>query len=395
MADYFIEDIYKALEIISSYSKSQTKVLVALNDAIGRYSFSDIYAPANYPAWRRSRMDGYACNSRLSDFSKPFSIVGDLSAADTYIDDLKANECVRIATGAKVPDSADVVIRLEDSNEVNDILYLNNYNDGNDYIEKIASKIKEGNLLIKAGQKIDYRHIEILATLRINNIYVNYMPKVGILSTGAEITDRFNCENSIINSNFYGLSSLLDTYDIPYNNLGICDDNIDNLEATINDAIDNFDVIISFGGTAYSRYDLMKQVIKNIGGNIIIDGLKSNPAKTFRFGIVKDKPIFIFPGTPEAAIICAELFLLNWILSSFGKNHNKVISKIKFNVSKRIGFYKIIPTLTTIEDGILCSYDRDSVGEISNAFRSLIIIDDNIKNVSEGNFIETILIYYM
>ncbi len=395
MADYFVEDIYKALDIISSYRKSKSKVLVPLNEAIGRYSFYDIYSPVNYPSWRRSRMDGYACNSILSDFSKPFSIVGDLSAADTFSNKLNSNECVRIATGAKLPDTADIVIRLEDSNEVNNILYLNNYNDGNDYIEKIASKIKEGNLIIKAGQKIDYRHIELLATLRINNIYVNYMPKVGILSTGAEITDRFNCENSIINSNFYGLSSLLDTYNIPYNNLGICDDNIENLEATINEAIYNFDVIISFGGTAYSRYDLMKQVIKNIGGNIIIDGLKSNPGKTFRFGVVKDKPIFIFPGTPEAAIICAELFLVNWILSSFGKNHNKTMSKIKFNVSKRVGFYKIIPTLTTIEDGILCSYDRDSVSEISNAFRSVIIVNDNITNISEGNFIETILIYYM
>lgn len=396
MENYYIEDIYNAIKIISSYRKKSSKILVAIKNSFGKISYEDIYSPADYPSWRKARMDGFACNSKISDFSKPFSVVADVSASDVYDYKLNANECIRIATGAKISDDIDVVIRLEDTNMVNDVLYLNKFSDNNSYIEDVGARIKKGDLVLKSGDKIDYRHIELLATLRINNIYINYIPKIGILSTGGEITDRFSCETSTINSNFYGISSLLDAYNIPYVNLGICEDDENKLKEVIIDNIDNCDAIISFGGTAYSRYDLMESVIKNIDGKIIIDGLKSNPGKTFRFGILKNKPIFIFPGNPQAAIICAEIFLLSWILSTLNKEHNIVKTKVKFSVKKRAGFYKLIPTLTKIEDGILCSYDRDSSNcEISNAFRSIVIIPENIVSEHEGNYFETFLIYYM
>ncbi len=390
-----IVDIFEALEIVSGYSRRSFSELVALKDAVGRYASGDIYSPSDYPLWRRSRMDGFACNSGVSDFDRPFTVCGDISAADVYEEELGPNECIRIATGARVPESADAVIRLEDSNMNAGILYLNKFAGGSDYIEKAGSAVKSNQLLIKEGSKIDHRHIETLATLRINNVYVKGAPRIGILSTGSEITDQFYSKDYILNSNYYALSSLLNIYGVPHSSLGVCADDRDMLESTIASGIDNFDAMISFGGTAFSRYDLMETVIKNLGGDIIIDGLNSSPGKTFRFGMVSGKPFFVLPGTPQAAMVCSELFLTAWLSAGLGRKMEPVESEAAFPVRKRAGFYKLSTCFTKVENGRLISYERESTPDTAGAFRSVLAIPCGLTEAERGGVYKTFINYYL
>ncbi len=388
-------DIFKAIEIISQYTKPAFKEFVTLKDAMGRYSAESIYSPFDYPTWRRSRMDGYACNANVSDFSKPFKVCGDISAADTFSNTLNANECIRIATGAKVPDCVDMVVKVEDSNEVSDEeVFLNKYDDEITNIDPIGADIKAGELIVCSECKVDHRHIEKLATLRVNSIYVKGLPRVGILSTGSEITEQFASGSRVVNSNYYALSSLLSVFKIPHSSLGICEDEKEQLKQTIMSGVDNFDVFISCGGTALSRYDLMDTVIRELGGTILIDGLCSSPGKTFRFGLVKNKPFFILPGTPEAAMMCAELFLISWIRSNFDKEFVLVKTKINFDVRKRKGFYRLESCLTTIVNGEFQSYKRQSEQMSTNTFKSIVIIPPDVENAVKGNYYDTYLLYY-
>ena len=395
ITEHYIADIFKAVEIISEYKKPPFNELVSIKDAVGRYASTNIYSPSDYPLWRRSRMDGFACNSAVSDFSKPFTLCGDVSAADIYDDDLGPNECIRIATGAKVPDCADIVIRLEDSNENINGLFLNKFTESSDYIEKAGSSVKTDQLIIKEGAKIDHRHIETLATLRINNVYVKGAPRIGILSTGSEITDKFHSQGFILNSNYYALSSLLNVYGIPHSNMGVCADDKKTLETTIASGIENFDAMITFGGTAFSRYDLMETVLKNLGGKIIIDGLRSSPGKTFRFGTVKDKPFFVLPGTPQAAMVCSELFLTTWLSAGFGMINSPVDSEIDFSVMKRVGFYKLYSCFTKIKNGQLISCERDNTYDTTGVFRSIVVIPDKLAEAKKGEIYKTFITYYL
>ncbi len=391
-----ILDIYKAIDVICEWTKPSFKEFVTLMDAMGRYSADDIFSPANYPEWKRSRMDGYACNASISDFSKPFKICGDISAAETFTTQLNANECIRIATGAKIPEFVDTVIKVEDSNELIDsnMVYLNDYND-NSFIDPIGADISIGELLVGANNIVDHRHIERLATLRINSIYVKGLPRVGILSTGSEITELFTTGTHVVNSNYYALSSLLSRYGVPHASLGICEDEKEQLKQTILSGVDNFDAFISCGGTALSRYDLMDTVIRELGGTILIDGLSSSPGKTFRFGIINNKPFFILPGTPAAAITCAELFVISWLNSNFNKKFDVVKTKANFDINKRKGFYRLETCYTAIIGDEMQSFKRTQKVPSTNCFRSIMVIPPDVENVESGNAFDTYLLYYI
>lgn len=392
MKVYEIADIMQAIEVIGSYSPPSFRELVTLQDAVGRRSYDDIYAPADYPLWRRSRMDGFACRSS-SDFDKYFHVIGDISAADKFDKPVGDNECIRIATGAYIPDGADLVVKLEDSNETESGVFLHKYPDSVHNIEEKGASITEKQLLVPENGKIDHRHIETLATLRINSVYVKGMRRIGILSTGSEITSHFSKDEMTINSNYYSLSSLLKVYGVPCASLGVCPDDKEKLKDFISSGMSSFDALISFGGTAFSRYDLMKEVLRELGGEVVIDGLNSSPGKTFRFGIVDNKPFFIFPGTPQAATICGEFFLISWLRAAARIENPFAESVITFDVNKKAGFYKLIPCFSKIEKMSLVSYDRQLMDTTDLCLRTVVVIPPEAENVKKGSLVKTFIVY--
>lgn len=392
MTVYEMADTFEAIKIICSHARKSFRELVTIQDAVERYSCDNIRVPFDYPLWRRSRMDGFACGSG-SDFSKEFSIVADISAADKFDKKLLLGECVRIATGSKVPEGADIIIKLEDSNETPTGVFLHRYPDAVYNIEESGSLLKAGEVLISENTQIDHRHIEALATLRINTVYVKNLSRIGILSTGSEITSRFSKDEMTINSNYYALSSLLRVFGVPYASLGVCPDDKGKLMELISSGIDGFDAFISFGGTAFSRYDLMKEVLRSLGGEVIIDGLNASPGKTFRFGIIRDKPFFIFPGTPQAATLCGELFLVSWLRASVKTKNEFFESELGFDINKKVGFYKLVPCFSKIENAKLVSYERVDASDTSYCFRSVVLVPPEIANLKAGNLVKTFIVY--
>lgn len=388
---YEIADPAEVAEIIASYAKPAFRELVTIGKSLGRYSFYDMAAPFDYPSYDRSRMDGFACR-RDSDFKKKFIVKGDISAADRFGECLAINECVRIATGAKIPETADTVIKLEDSNEVPGGVFLHIYSDAEHNIEKTGSAIKAGDIIIPENAKIDHRHIETLASFRINTLYVRGMRRVGILSTGSEITSRFSQDDMTINSNYYALSSLLKTFGVPHANLGVCPDDKERLKTLISEGIDNFDAFVTFGGTAFSRYDLMREALEGIGGEIIVDGLSASPGKTFRFGTANGKPFFVFPGTPQAAVLCGEVFLVSWLRAGVKEGSGFTESEISFNVNKKAGFSKLIPCFSKAEGGKFVSYGRSETVSCSMAMRTVVFIPPESESVKAGDMVKTFLV---
>lgn len=392
MKVYEIADIMKAIEVIGSYSPPSFRELVTLQDAVGRYCYDAIYSPSDYPPGRRSRMDGFACSS-ASNFDKIFTVCGDISAADTFEKIIGINECIRIATGARIPDGADLVVKLEDSNESTGGVFLHKYPDTIHNVEEKGALIKKKQLLIPENGKIDHRHVETLATLRINSVYVKGMRRIGILSTGSEITSRFSKDEMTINSNYYSLSSLLKVYGVPCASLGVCPDDKERLKDLISSGMSSFDALISFGGTAFSRYDLMKDVLRELGGHVVVDGLNSSPGKTFRFGLINKKPFFIFPGTPQAATICGEFFLTSWLRAAARIEEPFAESVIAFDVRKKAGFYKLIPCFSRIEKTLLVSYERQLLEDFNLCMRTVVVIPPEIEKVEKGSIVKTFIVY--
>jgi len=343
-------------------------------------------------------MDGYCINANISDFNKPFKIKGEISASDYPENTLESNEALKVATGSMIPENADMVVPLEYSKNHNGKIFLEKTEKR--FINVKGSKVKQNEKIFPAKHRLDHRDLELLASLKISHIEVLMPPMIGVISTGGEITHLFHSKHSIVNSNFYMLTALLNKLNIPHSYLGVVPDSKNELAKVLKTSSERYDIITTFGGTGFSRFDLLTNTIRELGGRILIEGINASPGKTFKFAELNDKPIFIFPGTPESAVVSTEFFLIPFvkkIMAPDSEDFHTQKSAVNFDLKKKEGFYKLIQTYTYFENDSLYSTDRYSAkvpGSLSS-FRSISVVDKSEREIQKGEKCDTLLTYYL
>jgi len=365
---------------------------------MGKILAREILSPVDLPHFNRSRMDGYCINSEISDFSKPFKITAEISASDYPENTLGVNEALKVATGSMVPENADMVVPLEYSKNQDGKLFLERTEKR--FIDVKGSKIKQNEKIFPPNHRLDHRDLELLASLKISHIEVSMPPKIGVISTGGEITHLFHSKHSIVNSNFYMLTALLNKLSVPHSYLGVVPDSKNELAEVLKTSSERYDIITTFGGTGFSRFDLLTSTIRELGGRILIEGINASPGKTFKFAELNGRPVFIFPGTPESAVVSTEFFLIPFIkkiMAPDSGDFNTQKSAVNFDLKKKEGFYKLLLTYTYFENGSLYSADRYSAKLHSSlsSFRSISIIEKNKKGIKKGEECDTLLTYYL
>jgi len=216
------------------------------------------------------------------------------------------------------------------------------------------------------------------------------MPRLGILSTGSEITGQFSTKEAVINSNYYALSALLRRLNVPFGYLGVAHDDKSVLADSLRAAINTFDAVITFGGTARGRYDLMHSVVsRNLNGKVLVNGVKVTPGRTFRFAEVGGTPLFILPGTPAAALVCSELFLTSWLLAYQGVPWTDVTQpcRMAFGITKKAGFYKLVPCWCKLVEGRLTAFPRTRrETDVHRGVRSaMLVLEPCVTKLSVGD----------
>lgn len=393
-----LTDLWLAQSLVMEKVFSPLPETVSVEQAMGRILAKDIYSPVDLPHFNRSKMDGYCINSEKSDFSKPFIVIDEISAADIYGKQLNANEAVKVSTGSRVPENATSVVPVENSRKNGKGVFLQKQN--KNFIDPKGGKIKKQSKIFSKQHTLDHRDLELLASLRVNHIDVYMLPRIAVISTGGEITNLFHSSDSIVNSNFYMLTSLLNKFHIPHNYLGIIPDDKQKIKESLDVASCKYDIITTFGGTGFSRFDLLTSAIEELGGSILINGVNASPGKTFKFAMLSGKPVFIFPGTPESATACAEFFLIPYIKNIFHKNAQEFYfqeTTVRFTLKKKKGFYKIVPGYTFLEGDKVISVDRysEDFSGTFPAFRSITIIDKDTEILNNGDICDSLLSYYL
>ncbi|KAA0258175.1 molybdopterin molybdotransferase MoeA [Deferribacter autotrophicus] len=383
-------DLYDALKILNDITVKRNSKVINIEQAFGKTSCKTITSPFDLPDCNTSRMDGFAINSSISDFTKPFNVVDEIYAGEISSKTVKKNEAIKVATGAKLNDDIDMVVPFEYITYVDEKLFLTPQK--NSYIQKKGSTIKKGDTIIEKNEIIDHRKIEILATLRINCVEVYRPVKIALISTGSELTEYFAKYTHILNSNYYMISSFLNNFDTEVTYLGIEKDDFESIKSKLKINIEDFDVLITIGGTGYSKADIIEDVVKSLGGKILINGINASPGKTFKFALIDEKPFFIIPGNPHSAIVCTELFI-GFFLRGLSDKNLLIKTPVKFKLNKKQNFYKIIKSITVIEDDNLVSYDLYQYN--NKGFRSLTIVDKNKTELNEGDLCDTFLLFYL
>ncbi|MDP3589262.1 MAG: molybdopterin molybdotransferase MoeA, partial [Methylobacter sp.] len=242
---------------------------LTLKDALGRVLAESVYSPINIPHDRNAAMDGYAFASRDMADGQVFtlSLAGTSWAGRPFEGTLQPGECVRIFTGAVVPDEADSVIMQEHVQVQQQTIHFPADMRSLQNIREIGEDVKQGACLIAQPKKLTAIDLGLLASAGVGEVIVKRQLKIAYFSTGDELTALGQPlqPGKIYDSNRAMLGGLLADPCYSVVDLGVIPDNKQLLEHSFIEASENHDVIISTGGASVGEADYVKEILQSCG----------------------------------------------------------------------------------------------------------------------------------
>ena len=285
---------------------------IELTQALGRILQQNIVSPMAIPPQRNAAMDGYAfSSSALIDRQVvELEVIGTSWAGKPFLGTATPNQCVRIFTGAVVPDFADSVIPQEQVTRQDNQISLPENTKPFKNIRAAGSDVQQHELLISAPKKLKAGDLGLLAAAGIEQVQVTRPLKIGFFSTGDELVAVGQAlqPGQIYDSNRYLLVNLLKEANHQVTDLGVIKDDCQLIEQTFITAADEFDVLISTGGASVGDADFIKQTLEQCG-QVNFWKLAIKPGKPLAFGKINDCIFFGLPGNPVAVMVTFEKFV--------------------------------------------------------------------------------------
>ena len=283
---------------------------VTLLQASGRVLSTDAVAKRAQPPFSASAMDGYALRNDEAAPGATFQVIGEAAAGHAFHSEIGPGQCVRIFTGAPVPNGADRVIIQEDVERDGDIITLQSDLDASTYIREIGQDFKSGDR-IAAPRKLNASDIALLAAMNVAEVEVTRKPIVAIMPTGDELVQPGEdpSDDQIIASNSYGLATLLEGHGADVRLLPIARDTLESLKLNFKLA-KGADLIITIGGASVGDHDLVADAAAEAGMERSFYKVAMRPGKPLMAGRMDDAMLIGLPGNPVSAMVCGHIFVL-------------------------------------------------------------------------------------
>lgn len=377
--------------------------LLAANNAVLAEA---IQAGFDIPRQNLSAMDGFAFTkgSNISE-NATFEIVGESGAGKPFTGLVAVGQGVRIFTGAVVPSDCDTVVMQENTN-FSDI--QNGLDKTKPYpitltqtakvganIRKQGEEVQAGETVLTVGKRLNPSDISLLANLGVASVMVAEPLTVGLIATGDELVnlgEPLTELAQIYNSNTPTLKTLLKELPITLKDYGIVPDNLELTRQTVQQAIDECDVVISSAGVSVGDYDYLTTVVGELG-KINHYKVAMKPGKPFIFGEFeqKDKTVLYFglPGNPLSTIVCCLNFVKPalWQLAGVAQEDIpkplKLIATTTHDIKKVVGRQDYQRAIFCQNDeGVisvtpLSAQDSHRVKQLSQANCLLVLAKDN------------------
>ena len=336
---------------------------ISILDALGRVLGEDIIAERDNPPWNNSAMDGFAVKwediKQEQAIQKPvtLSVIENVPAGTMPSKTVGSGQAIRIMTGAPIPQGADTVIKVEDTEQGPDVVRVFKAELKGANIRPQGEDVKKGDCIIAKGTRIRPGEVGMLAILAKSFVFVHQRPRVAILSTGDELADldeRFS-EEKIINSNSYGIAAAVqEAGGIPFL-LGIARDTPAALKEKISQGL-NADILVLSGGVSMGDYDFTKAVFRELGAEMNFWKLAIRPGQPLAFGKIQGKLAFGLPGNPVSSMVTCEQLVRPAILKMSGcRSYGRPVVQALFQerFSKRGDRRHFLRGILTREDGVL------------------------------------------
>lgn len=312
---------------------------VSILDSYERVLSKDIASQINVPDFNRSTVDGYAIKSNdshgCSDCMPTFlDVIGEVNMGEAINLDIKNGQCMYVPTGGMIPKNADSVIMIEHVEKLDEttIAIHKPASTGENVVYK-GDDIKEEQVVLKRGKKINSQDIGVLAALGAYEIEVYKPINFTVISTGDEIIDLDESLEfgKIRDINGYAICSLIKKLGGSVVKKAIVKDNYELLKEEVSNAIKNSDIVLISGGSSVGTRDYTHDVINSFDGQgVLVHGVALKPGKPTIIGECENKAVIGLPGHPVSAIIVFKIFieyLTKQILD---------ITEIKYTVAAKI-----------------------------------------------------------
>jgi molybdopterin molybdotransferase len=288
---------------------------VPLAEAIGCVTAADLSAPEDVPPFDNSAVDGYAV--RAADTAKTpveLPVSGTIAAGAPPSIPVEPGRAVRIMTGAPLPEGAEAVVMVEDTEplEGGHRVRIHRSVVAGVAVRRAGDDVHRGDLLFPAGTEVRPAVLGVLAS--VGHLHVPVVPpaRVGALSTGDELVEDGGPlqPGQIRESNRTMLLGALAQAGCVPIDLGLVRDDELALEAALRDAARRCDAIVTSGGVSMGDFDIVKAVLDRIADMRWMQ-VAIKPAKPFAFGLLggSDRPVPVFglPGNPVSSLVSFEL----------------------------------------------------------------------------------------
>jgi len=345
---------------------------VPLSRALNLTLAADVSAQVDVPSFDNSAMDGYAV--RRSDVvaanaANPatLKVVADLPAGSAENPRLSNGEAARIMTGAAVPDDADCIVPIEDTDCGTDTVLIFRAPKPAAHIRRTATDVHHGQTVLTAGRVLGPRDLAAAAATGSSDVLVHPAPRVGVLSTGSELRAPGEplSGGQIHDSNSLLLAALVTQAGATAIQLGSVLDDEDALRAVLEEYADEVDVFVTSGGVSVGAYDIVRHVLTPLG--VWFGAVRMQPGKPQGFGRLPransdgdsdsngDGPIiFALPGNPVSVFVSFEAFVRPALLSLAGRSQisrDTVVATVTTGWQSPAARAQYMPAFVSVDEG--------------------------------------------
>ena len=331
--------VAQARQFIKQFLSPVTETeMLPIRASLGRALAENIISPFNVPAHDNSAMDGIAFrfeDAQSNNISLPLKLIGTAFAGRPFTQKVGASECVKIMTGAVIPQGADTVEMQERITWASETATLQQSLKQYQHIRHAGEDLKIGQTVLAQGHLINPADIGLLASLGIAEVPVFRNLKVAFFSTGDELVSvgKKLEEGQIYDSNRYTLFGMLSKLGAEISDLGVVKDDPDLLEKTLLQAAQNNDVVITTGGVSVGEADHMKALLAK-HGQVLFWKINMKPGRPLAYGKVqginnKSAHYFGLPGNPVSAMVTFYQFV------------QPALSALSGAASKPMPFFKV------------------------------------------------------
>ena len=310
--------VTEALEKLFLIAKVTPVETVELKKCLGRVLAKPLESTRSNPPFPSSAMDGYAIHKANLKSGAEFKVIGESAAGHSYPKKINKNEAVRIFTGSRVPDGANLVLMQEDVEADKKFIIVKENFDKKSNIRLEGSDFSKG-YKVKTPLILGAKEISLLAAMNFAHLSVRKKPTVAIISTGDELVfpGESPKPDQIIASNAYGIAALCKECGAEPRILPIAQDNLKSIEYIIGLAQDA-DLIITIGGASVGKYDLINEATNNFGVDKSFHKVAMRPGKPLMAGKINETAFVGLPGNPVSALVCGYVFVRPLIQAMLG-----------------------------------------------------------------------------